>query len=321
MQYSDIDILFLTTKEIPDYLQDAVYMGFRELGCNIVDFPRRTSLHGTWCRPDYRTEQLLFYYSELNLRKKPIDILIVTGMIHNYNTCGTFEGWGQFINKMIEETQPKKLIMLDAEDFPQCSYPIISRNFDVVFKRELFTKPYHNWYNLSFASIPEPFEYVYYPYRKYDVSFIATLSHGFREEVRDFLVKKTQELNLSAFIYLDRQPLPRADYLKILSQSKTSISVRGMGCDCYRFWEIPAKGVTMITDDRGLLIENNFNDDHVFKFKTLKELEQILIKIKNSSSEALEAMALKSLLHTTQYHTPKKRAEYILQKIEETKSI
>lgn len=315
MNYQDLDIVTLMTKKIPDYLQDAVYMGFRELGCNIVDFPRRTSLHGSWCCPDYHTEQLLFNYSELDIRKVPIDLLIVNGMIHNFNICGSLDGWGFFINEVIEKFQPKKIIMLDGEDFRECSYPIISRNFDVVFKRELFSKPYSNWYNLSFASIPESFQYVYYPYREYDISFVATMSHGDRYKVKTFLEEKTKKMGLKAFIHLNREPLPRTEYLRILSQSKTSVSVRGMGCDCYRYWEIPAKGVTMISDDQGLLIENDFTKEHIFRFKTFEDLENILVKIKEAPPEVLEEMALKSLQHTSQYHTPKKRAEYILSKI------
>jgi hypothetical protein len=79
--------------------------------------------------------------------------------------------------------------------------------------------------------------------------------------------------------------------------------------------ELPAKGTVMITEETGLLVEDDFTDQHIFKFKNFDELEQILIQIKNGPLEKLEAMALRSLLHTQQFHTPKLRAEYILRKV------
>jgi len=315
MNYSELDILYLTTKDIPDYLQDALYMGFRELGCNIVDFPRRQSLHGSWSRPEYHIEQLLFGFSELELRKNP-DILMITGMFEGYGFCKNFEGWNKFVSETIEKYNPVKVVMLDVEDTSLCSYPILKKNYDSVFKRELmFPKPASNWHYINFSAIPEPFEYVYYPYRRYDISFVATMSNPYRLEVRDFILKKSKELDLLAYARVEYTSIDRAEYLKILSQSKTSVSVRGAGCECYRYWELPAKGLVMIADEHELPIENDFTDEQIFKFKNLNDLEQILIKLKTVSPEVLEEMALKSLQHTVKYHTPKKRAEYILRKV------
>ena len=317
MIYSDLDILYLMTKKIPDYLHDALYKGFCDLGCNVVDFPEKSSLHGSWCSEEYRVEQLLFDYPKKQLNKTQLDVLIVTGMIKNYNLCNTPEGWAQFIQQTIDKTNPKKIVMIDGEDFAECSYPIVTRDFDLVFKRELFQKPYPNWHSINFCAIPEPFEYVPYSERIYDVSFIATMSNPYRIEIRDFLIKKASELGLHAYIYLEKKPLYRSEFLRIVSQSKACVSVRGMGRDCYRYWELPARGNVMITEDTGLLIENDFTDRHVFKFKNFNDLTAILSKIKYGSIEELEGMALQALLYTQQYHTPRTRARYILDKIYE----
>jgi len=312
-EYQDLDILMLTTKSIPDYLQDALYMGLCELGCNVVDKPRRKSLHGDWYSEEYRTEQLLFQYPELDLRKSP-DVLIVTGMYQNFNCCKTMKGWTDFIQEVLIETEPRKFVMLDAEDSRSSSYPIIDRNYDIVFKRELFSIPYPNWRPIHFAAIPESFQYVPYNQRKYDVSFIATMSHPYRIEVKDFLLKKCEELGLTYYIYVEKKPLDRSRMLEILSQSKTSVSVRGAGQDCYRYWELPAKGLVMIADDSNLIIENDFDNSQIFKFRDIDELERILIQIK-TFPEILEEMAVRSLLHTVSYHTPKHRAESFLKEI------
>ena len=315
MNYSDLDIVYLTTKGIPDYLHDALFKGFTDLGCNVVDFPEKTSLHGHWSYDDFRVEQLLFNYPKKDLRKSPIDILIVTGMLHNFNSCRSHEGWTKFVQEVIDKLQPDKIVMIDGEDFTQCSYPILTRNFDQIFKREIFQKPYENWHSINFAAVPESFQYIPYADRKIDVSFIATLSNHYRTEVKNFLLEKTAELGMTAFVHMERTPLDRKEFLKIVSQSKACVSVRGMGWDCYRYWELPAKGTVMITEDTGLLVENDFTDQHVFKFKNFDELGQILIQIKEGPIEKLETMALQSLLFTQQFHTPKLRAEYVLRKV------
>jgi len=323
MNYSDLDILFLTTKEIPDYLQDAVFMGLTELGCNVVDCPRRKSLHGSWHSPDYRVEQLLFHYPEQELRKDP-DLLIVTGMYGNYNYCKTFEGWTNFVHEIIKKYKPGKIVMLDGEDAREFHYPDVGKPYDAVFKREPFLegvpRPHYGdvqslVYDVKFSAVPESFQYVYFSYRKYDISFIATLSNPYRLEIKNYVEKKAAELGLSVFLHVDRSPLSRQDYLNILSYSKTAVSVRGAGFDCYRYWELPAKGVVMVADDPGMYIENDFDSNHIFKFKNIKDLEEILVKIKKMPIEALEEMSTKALWHTIRYHTPRKRAKYILEKI------
>lgn len=315
MNYSDLDILFLTIKEIPDYLQDALYYGFQELGCNVVDYPRRKSLHGSWANPHYKVPQLLFNFPENELRKRP-DLLIVTALYQNYNPFSSMEEWSQFIRDTVNKYNPVKIIMIDAEDSGECSYPMLDRPYDAVFKRELFFRPYDNWFPINFSAIPEPFTYVPYSGRAYDLSFIATISNDYRIVVRDFLKAKCAELNIPAYIRVEKDPIERSELLEILSQSKTSVSVRGAGIDCYRYWEIPAKGVVMISDDHGFPINNDFGLCNTFKFRDLNELESILLKLKEKdNSGILEEMALASLYRVNQYHTPIKRAKYILTKV------
>ena len=144
---------------------------------------------------------------------------------------------------------------------------------------------------------------------------MATVSNFFRVEVGNFIKEKAKELGLSAFVHVDRAPIARAEYLEILSQSKTAVSVSGAGQDCYRYWEIPAKGVLMITESLDLKIKQDFTYENIWRFKGLDNLEMCLRHIKFNPVETLEYMALKALIQTTQHHTPTKRAEYILRKV------
>ena len=40
--------------------------------------------------------------------------------------------------------------------------------------------------------------------------------------------------------------LPWADYMRLLSRSKIGVSVRGLGYDTYRYWEIPYAGALLL---------------------------------------------------------------------------
>jgi hypothetical protein len=316
MNYSDLDILYLTTKNVPDYLQDVLYLGFCELGCNIVDYPTKGSLHGTPHDSIYNIPHLLFNQPERVLRKNP-DLIIVLAMSRNFGEFSTRQNWFNFVLETVKKYPPStKVVIVDSDDELYSFYPNLeSREYDAVFKRELINPPYSNWYGINFSSVPEQFNFIPYNQRKYDVSFMATISNFFRVEVKNFLLKKAEELNLSVFVHVEKAPLNRSEYLEVLSQSKTSISVSGAGKDCYRYWEIPAKGCVMISEDHGLWIEKDFGEGQIFKFKDLNDLEKILKNIKMISNEHLEEMAISSLGLTYRWHTPIKRAKYILRKV------
>jgi hypothetical protein len=262
----------------------------------------------------------LFNYPEKTLRKVP-DLIIVTAMFCNFSKFKTKEIWIDFVLNTVKMFPPStKVIIVDSEDQNGASYPNLSeREYDAVFKRELFSLPYSNWYGINFSAVPEPSRFISYDQRKYDVSFIATISNPYRTAVKDYLLEKAAKLKLSIYVHVDRTPISRAEYLDVLSQSRTAISVSGAGKDCYRYWEIPAKGAVMVAEHTGLCIPNDYTDEHIFRFKDLEELGRVLERIKNISAESLEKMALNSIEYTHMYHSPIKRAEYILKKLYERK--
>lgn len=314
MNYSDLDIVFMT-KIIPSYLQDALFYGLHQLGCNVVDYPVKPSLHGTPHPSEFHSEQILFHLPKNKLRKKNPDILIITAQAQDYNPAGPYN-WSRHVIETIERLKPEKTVMLDTQDSQAITYPPVKKDYDAIFKRELKKIPDNNWYLINYAAILEPFLFRFYPTREYDFSFIASISNDYRVKVADFLKELTKKYDFKSYIHCERYHIPRTEYLEVLSQSKASISVRGMGRHCYRYFEIPSKGTIMISDDIGFPIENDFRENiDYFKFKDLEQLEHLLIKLKKTPDEIKQNTALTALQHTLNYHTPEKRAKQFLKKI------
>jgi len=314
MNPNDLDILFLT-KEIPDYLHDMLFYGLYDLGCNIEDYPRKSSLHGVPHPSEFHTEQLLLNLPPKSLRKNP-DIMVVTALSHDYNPKG-INWWANFVIECERVYKPSKIVVLDGMDRQQYGYPAIVGSYQTVFKRELI-KPYPgpDWYPINFACMPEPFVFIPFKDRIYDLCYVATTSCEQRTWVYNHLRSKMNSLGLKIYMHLDREQIPRRDYLEILSQSRCALSVRGMGFDCYRYWEIPAKGVVLIADRLPIDIPNDYiEDEHCFRYnidESMGDLDRILDKIKSIPEQDLEYMTIKALLHTNKFHTYEKRAAYFL---------
>lgn len=314
MNYKDLDILFLT-KEIPDYLHDMLFYGLYDLGCTVEDYPVKPSLHGVPHPSEFHSQQLLLNLPVRTLRKSP-DIMIVTALSHDYNPKG-ISWWADFVIDCEKTYKPAKIVVLDGMDRQQYAYPAIVGSYHTVFKREL-VKPYPgpDWYPINFASMPEPFVFVPFKDRAYDLCYIATISCEQRSWVYDYLKSKMDSFGLKIYMHLDRKQIPRRDYLEILSQSRCALSVRGMGYDCYRYWEIPAKGAVLVADRLPIDICDDYVErEHCFRYtadKEMADLGRVLEDVKNTSQDRLEEMAIKALLHTARYHTYTKRAQYFV---------
>lgn len=316
MKYSDLDILYLT-KVIPDYLHDVVFLGLCELGCNVEDYPVKPSLHGMPHPSKFHSQQLLFKLPEKKLRKKNPDILIVPGLWYDTVPQGP-QIWAKQVVEIYQKVQPRKVIVIDGSDKQSYLFPAIPADYDAIFKREMVERPSEIWHPISFAPVQEPFIYRSYKDRDYDVSFIASTSNDFRVKVAEHLQQKSKELGLRAYVRVAEDHIPRQDYLDILSRSRVAVSVRGMGRDCYRYWEIPSKGTVMFTEDVGLPIRNDFvGGRHCFKFKeeTLDNLAKAIRDVSGLSDTFLESMVFDTLKYIAVHHTPEARAEYVLSKI------
>ena len=150
--------------------------------------------------------------------------------------------------------------------------------------------------------------------KAYDFCFIAGFSRfsKYRVDVYNFLLDYAKKNKLNAFIA--GRGLSWHEYMKIVSQSKISISVRGEGSDTYRYWEIPYAGSMLLSDLPVIEIPNNFveTESAVF-FTNIKELKDKLdFYLKND--ECLE-IAKNGRKHLLKYHTSVQRAETVLKEL------
>lgn len=103
--------------------------------------------------------------------------------------------------------------------------------------------------------------------------------------------------------------VPKDRYVELLSGSKAAISVRGMGYDTDRYWEIPRFGSTLFSQKIPIFIENDFVDgESAVFFNNLAELKNKFYKYVLKSNEWRE-IAGAGFKHFVAYHTPKMRIQ------------
>ena len=320
MKYSDLDILFLT-KEIPDYVHDAVYLGLSELGCNVVDFPRKPSLHGTRHPSIFHCPQTLFQLPINDLRKARPDLMIVTALMYDHNPLGT-RGWFEHVWAVDDKYQPQRIIALDGCDKQEIHLPELSQPYTRIFKREMRPPyPLPQCRPFSMMPIPEPFVWRYARDRTLDFVYEVAPSCDYRSEAAVQLKNISRRHKLRCHIYCGAPVLPRSEYLTDMSRARCVISVRGMGWDTYRYWEIPAHGTVMVTQDVGLPIEHDFVDGvHCIRYTGQSDdaLETAVLRVRDMSHAEIDAMAARAIEHVSIYHTPRVRAARMLDEVFES---
>ena len=320
MDYKDLDILYFSKKTMQDYMHDALFLGFKQLGCNVVDIPDKATLHGHRIEEQKHCEQLFFNFERSHLRKSNPDLMIIAAQLHPGDHA-KHEQWKGFVRSQVKAYGPKQIAFIDGSDESEYSYPDLYGRDVHFFKREI-SKDHPDFFSpVNFAPIEEPLKFIPFSERIYDVSYIVTLSHPFRVRMRDIVRETANKLGLTVYVYGDQALLPREEYMRVLSQSKCFVSVRGYGKDCYRYWEIPMRGSVLISENLDLDIPNDFGPSQCFKFDTTDltkaaiNFENVMKTVKEMDDSALQEMAIRGMLHVNNYHTPKKRAEQILNKI------
>ena len=104
------------------------------------------------------------------------------------------------------------------------------------------------------------------------------------------------------------------DYFNAVNQSRISLSFRGEGFDTLRYWEIPACGSLLISENPTIQIPNNFIDKKqaVFCKNDLSDLISLIDYFLGHEKEANE-IASEGQKHLLKYHTHIHRAEYLLE--------
>ena len=112
--------------------------------------------------------------------------------------------------------------------------------------------------------------------------------------------------------------IPKDRYVEMLSNSKVAISVRGMGYDTDRYWEIPRFGTALFSQKIPILIENNFIDgESAVFFDNFVDLKNKFYRYVLRSDEWKE-IARAGSRHFLKRHTPKLRVRNsLLDKLKE----
>lgn len=151
--------------------------------------------------------------------------------------------------------------------------------------------------------------------RDIDLSFMMNITNiSKRAEVYNFLKQSNVNNKIKLFM---PQYIAKDIYFDKLSHSKASISIRGMGWDTFRYWEIPSNGAMLISQQLPIVIQNNFVDNEsALFFRTNEDLYK-KIKRKIISSDEWQEIARNGNDMVLKYHTPKRRAEYIINSVKE----
>lgn len=323
-------ILFINSQDV-DYLQDLTYSGLvKVLGRErVVDYPWNPRYH------------IKYHSYPLNLGYRPSSIfssLVYRYTIKEYDAViiGSAKPKCFFAYLKISQKLPLStpVIFIDGGDFSDIggdltrlkspylyAQTVAIRPFDFIFKREyLIDADYPS------KVIPFPFSFNFDLLEsnlspvgfKYEVSFWAVESHPIRNKVLTLLEKRfdcRQNGTVHNQIF-KRYNRKGVKYLQELKSCQIVLSFRGVGWDTLRYWEIPALGRFMISQQPRIIIPDNFRQgkEVVFCKDDLSDLIDLCDYYLKNESER-EVMAKNALFLAKTYHSDVARANYLLGKI------
>jgi hypothetical protein len=311
-----------------DYVQDLTYSGLVKLfGLkNVTDYKWNQKYHIPYKKYPKNLGYIpgSFFPSLTKLGTKQFDIVFVGSA-----KVDCFETYLEFMDKIPADVP---VVFIDGGDQPVIgkdmtiygrpelyTKAIAKRPFDLVFKREML-----NDQDYGENVFPLPMSFNMDRVRKlpcekkYDVSFWAVESHPIRIQALDLLSDQFDckangtERNQKFSKYKRKGEF----YLEELARCKIVLNFRGGGWDTMRYWEVPAVGSFMISQQPRFVIPNNFEHEKhiVFCQDDLSDLIELCeYYLKNDT--AREQIATNGHKHLLQYHTDVKRAEYIINSI------
>ena len=107
--------------------------------------------------------------------------------------------------------------------------------------------------------------------------------------------------------------LPWADYMRLLSRSRIGVSVRGLGYDTYRYWEIPYAGTLLLAETPQTVIPDNFVDGREAVFAPVERLAERARELLDGDTREIADAGRRKLLAS---HTSVQRAGTVLKRIE-----
>jgi spore maturation protein CgeB len=153
---------------------------------------------------------------------------------------------------------------------------------------------------------------------RYDVAFWAAESHPTRTHALDLLSgkfdceKNGTEKGKNMYTFKRRGKA----YLKELGRCKINLSFRGGGFDTLRYWEVPAVGSMLLSEEADIEIPNNFINEESAIFCST-DLSDLIDKAEYylKHEEKRKLIAKNGFNHLSKYHTDVERAQSILSTI------
>jgi len=247
------------------------------------------------------------------------------------------------VRRLVELRPQKPVVVIDGEDHPYVRG--IASHADVYFKRETLQRSlrlrarmparrlYHRrrypdrWGDplrreiavagaRSRKVLPLPFGIIDTGFRPgakkdVDVTFLANPTSPERVGVVDAL--KRLRRDGAVVRTATGSPLAWSDYIDLLSRSRIGISVRGLGYDTYRYWEIPYAGALLLAETPGTVIPDNFVAGREAVFAPVERLAERARELLGGDTEAIARAGRTKLLER---HTSVRRARRVLERLE-----
>lgn len=321
-------ILYLNTSSF-DYVQDLTYSGLvKKFGVqNIIDYKWNKKFHVPYKKYPKNNGYIKNSFFKSLFRRvnfNEFDYVFI-------GSCKVeaFQSYIEIAGKIPAKTP---VIFIDGGDGHEVGidlktygYPTLYqeainiRPFDVIFKREYLIDAIHD---KNIFPLPMCFNFERLPKIekgfKYDLSFWAVESHIIRTKALELLENKFDCKENGTFRNQRFSQYKRKGsfYLQELAACKIILNLRGGGWDTMRYWEVPAVGGFMMSQEPGIVIPNNFEHEKevIFIQDDLSDLID-LGKYYLKHSDKREQIAKNGHNKMLEYHTDLKRVEYIFDKI------
>jgi hypothetical protein len=332
-----VRLLFLAGRD-PDYLQDALFHGLVTLlgADNVVEYPENARYHGGM-PADPRLPMLSFDFPRVARAELP-ELVASAGAIV---IASLRDSVVAEVRQVLELRGSTPAVFVDGEDDPYVRG--IASRVDLYFKRETLRRSfrlrarmparriYHRrrypelWRDpLSReiavarpgAVVPLPFGIVDVGFvpradKDVDVAFLASPTSPERAHVAEAL--RDLERDGAVVQSATAANLPWTDYIELLSRSRIGVSVRGLGYDTYRYWEIPYAGALLLSETPRTVIPDNFVDGREAVFAPVEKLADRARELLSLDTGAIAEAGRQKLLAR---HTSVQRAETVLERLQ-----
>ena len=305
-------ILFIIPPR-PHYGLDVLFDGLCELlGDDLVtEYPWKPTLHGA--KPD-RMDQYPCAFDRAGspksieeicdkLRAGQYDLVLWGDMDYSVS-----EGDARRLADAIRDTP---LVFVDQEDEPGDFRPSLLSRLGINNSVAYFKREYLRCQDFGERAYPLPFSYpasriaeTIDDERSHPLIWAGNRYMGLRRVYLDH-IESTRGMDFTA-------SYSQHEYTKILRESRAGISLFGMGFDTVRYWEVPAQGCALISEEPPTRIPNDFvHGESAIFFGGLYDIDSAIESVLKEPDRCA-AIARSGYAHLRAHHTSVVRASELL---------